>query len=61
MIDQVGTGIEAPIDFAFIDSHILGRVSEARRLLPKLSRRGVIAVHDTNTFHSVNRNDRDRD
>jgi predicted O-methyltransferase YrrM len=56
MIDRVGSEIEAPVDFAFIDSHIRTRVSETVRLLPKLSYRGVIAVHDTNTFHSAARN-----
>jgi len=56
MIGLVGAEIAAPVDFAFIDSHIHSRVPEALQLLPKLGRRGVIAVHDTNTHHSATRN-----
>jgi predicted O-methyltransferase YrrM len=44
------------IDFAFLDSAIDGRVEEAQMVLAKLSPAGVIAVHDSNTFHAKMRN-----
>jgi predicted O-methyltransferase YrrM len=40
------------IDFAFLDSSMEGRVKEAELVLPVLSPRGFIAVHDTNTHHA---------
>jgi predicted O-methyltransferase YrrM len=40
------------IGFAFLDSGINIRVDEAMMVLSRLSSRGVIAVHDSNTYHA---------
>jgi hypothetical protein len=47
------------IDFAFLDSVFGGpRERELRLVLPKLSRGGVVAVHDTSSLHIANRGPR---
>lgn len=44
--------IEGSIDFAFIDSNLNGaRVEEFLGVIPKLSKRGVVAIHDTSAIH----------
>lgn len=43
--------MQAEVDFAFLDSELDTRIGEMRILLPKLSARGIVAVHDGNTFH----------
>jgi predicted O-methyltransferase YrrM len=39
--------VAGEIDFLFIDSDLALRVREVRRFLPALSRRAVVALHDT--------------
>jgi predicted O-methyltransferase YrrM len=51
-------GNQWKIDFAFLDSAIDTRVAELRALLPRLSARGVIAVHDTSTTHAEHKGPR---
>lgn len=42
-------------DFAFIDSVFGGpRIREIRAILPKMTRGGIIAVHDTSLLHVAN-------
>jgi predicted O-methyltransferase YrrM len=44
------------VDFAFLDSTAEERPLELRALYPLLSKRAVVTVHDTSTYHdSVNR------
>jgi hypothetical protein len=41
------------IDFAFLDSVFGGvRIDELRLVLPRLSRGGIIAIHDTSSYHA---------
>lgn len=40
------------VDFAFIDSGYNDREEEIRALLPKMSKYGIIALHDTAPHHS---------
>jgi len=54
LIAQVGGPIPGPVDFAFIDSGLLERTTEVMVLLPKVSRSGILAIHDTNTHHGQN-------
>lgn len=49
-----------PVDLFFCDSAITGRGEEVRRVLPCLSRRGVIAVHDTSFHHKTPREELER-
>jgi predicted O-methyltransferase YrrM len=44
-------GEQGPIDFAFLDSNLDTRIGEMKKLQSVLSPRGIVAVHDTNTFH----------
>jgi predicted O-methyltransferase YrrM len=44
--------VQTPIDFAFLDSNIDTRIGEMVALLPRLTRSGVVAVHDTSTHHA---------
>jgi predicted O-methyltransferase YrrM len=42
------------IDFAFLDSNIDTRLEEMRALIPRLKDSGVVAIHDTSTYHQKN-------
>lgn len=51
--------IDTEIDFAFLDSAFDGvRTDELKAVLPKLSKRGIVAIHDTSTFHVQNKGPR---
>lgn len=43
--------LSGPIDFAFLDSNLDTRIGEMRELYHKLTPGGVVAVHDTSTYH----------
>ena len=45
--------LRLPIDFAFLDTHIEHRAAEMEALMPHLSDRAVVAVHDTNPAHPL--------
>jgi predicted O-methyltransferase YrrM len=50
---SLDTRVEGTIDMLFSDSHLAGREEEIRRLLPQLSPRGLILIHDASSHFRV--------